>query len=214
MKRLSPDDFVELTGPDLRVELAYAKPDNLLFGERIYHKNAKLWAHKNLARIVFKAAQKLRKQYGLTLIVYDCLRPVDAQEKMLQTKRVKDNPHWLEEPRLLSPPGKGAHPRGMAVDVGLEKNGTLLDLGTPFDYLAADASPEKNAAHRLHPNLSAEAKQNRKILDEAMFGAAAELKLELIGLPQEWWDYRFPDSIYNQYAPISDDDLPSEMRLI
>lgn len=213
MKQLSPQDFVELTGPDLKIDLAYAKPDNLLFGEQIYRADTRLWAHKNLARIVFKAAKTLQQQYGLTLIVYDCLRTVDAQEKMLQTRRVKGNPHWLEEPRLLSTPGNGAHPRGMAVDVGLEdKDGKLLDMGTPFDYLASDASPDQNPAHRQHPHLSEEVKRNRKILDDAMFGAAKECGFELVGLPQEWWDYRFRDIVYNQYAPLSDNDLPPEMR--
>ena len=40
------------------------------------------------------------------------------QTAMGKTQIVKDNPDWLEEPnRMVSPPGNGAHPRGMAIDV-------------------------------------------------------------------------------------------------
>jgi D-alanyl-D-alanine dipeptidase len=133
---------------------------------------------------------------------------------MLHTKRVQDNPHWLDEPALLSSPGSGAHPRGMAIDVSLEdEGGTLLDMGTDFDFLADDPNAEANPAHRDHPNLDATTKKNRKMLDDAMFTAAATLGIPLIGLPQEWWDYRLPLDIYSQYAPLRDSDLPEIMRL-
>lgn len=214
MKRLSPADLEEIKeNSSLRIELAYAQENNLLFGERIYRKEAKLWAHRDMAKIILQAAQIVYAQ-GYRLIVYDCLRTTDAQQKMLETQRVKDNPHWLEEPRLLSPPGAGAHPRAMAVDVSLEtQDGTLVDMGTPFDFLAQNAAAEHNPAHRDHPNLSAQVRVNRRILEDAMLGAAKTLKFNLMVLPQEWWDFRFPSFIYNSYAPLSDKDLPQEMKI-
>lgn len=216
MKRLSPDDFVQIkTGENLRVELAYAREDNTLFGERIYRKDARLFLHRDLAQIVSAAAKNIRAKHGLCLVVYDGLRTTEAQEKMLRTKRVRENPHWLKEPRLLSPPGAGGHPRGMAVDIALETlDGDVLDMGTPFDFLAENAAAEHNPAHRLYSGLSAEVKKNRRLLDEAMRSAAAALGLELFPLPQEWWDFRFPPSVYEQYASLSDKDLPPEMRLV
>ena len=64
--------------------------------------------------------------------------------------RVKDNLHWLEEPRLLSPPGAGGHLRGMAIDIGLEDaQGRLLDMGTVFDYLAEDSRRPLICASRI-----------------------------------------------------------------
>lgn len=209
---LVPMDIYEGDGL-LRVDLAYAKADNLLFGERIYRPDARLWLYKKLAEVIIHAAGILREQ-KLRLVLYDGLRSVEAQEKMLATKRVKNNPHWLEEPRLLSPPGMGAHPRGMAIDCSVETaDGTLLDMGTPFDYLAENAAPDHNPAHRDHPRLSDKVKTNRGILHSAVTASARISGADVIGLPQEWWDYRLSSDDYNQYAPLRDEDLPTDMRM-
>lgn len=206
-------DMDALAGPALRVECAYAREDNLLFGERIYRKNARVFLHEILARVVAGAAA-LAEKSGHRLVLYDGLRTVEAQEKMLRTRRVRENPQWLEEPRLLSPPGAGAHPRGMAIDLGLETaGGDMLDMGTPFDFLAADPAPEHNPAHRLHPALPAGPARNRALLDSFMLSAARALDTPLHPLPQEWWDYRLPAEIWQESPPLHDHDLPPEMRL-
>lgn len=198
----------------LRTQLTYAQPDNLLLGEAIYRRNARLWLHEDLARIVLLACRICRKNHGFHMVLYDGLRTVEAQQKMLECARVKQNPHWLEEPRLLSPPGAGGHPRGMAIDVALETpQGQLLDMGTPFDFLAENAAPEHNPAHRRHPHLSSQASENRAILENVMMRAAKILNLPLLPLPQEWWDFRLPSSIYERYEPLSDADLPWQMRM-
>jgi len=216
MKKIPSTDLIDLTPHHnsglLRIELAYARNDNQLFGEQIYKPTAKLITHKRLAAITIKAAE-IAKSKNLTLVVYDSLRTTTAQQRMLETQMVQDNPHWLTEPRLLSPPGGGAHPRGMAIDVTLQtQNGELLDMGTPFDQMCEDARPETNKAHRNHPNLPTKVAENRKLLDDCMLGAAKTLNIPLQGLPEEWWDYRLPAEMYEQYAPLSDDDLPEEMR--
>lgn len=218
MKKIKPEALVplDLFAKEglLRVDLAYARDDNLLFREAVYRKGARLWLHETLAEIVTGAAQALKSQ-GLRLIVHDGLRTVDAQKKMTETKRVKENPHWLREPRLLSPPGSGGHPRGMAVDVSVETHaGEILDMGTAFDFLAGNATAEFNPAHRMHPKLSETVRANRKILDDAMMGAAKLLDTPLLPLPQEWWDFRLMPEFYEAYAPLSDRDLPPEMRMI
>ena len=197
-----------------RVELAYAQNDNFLFKEKIYHDSAKLWLHKDLAEIVKTAAKDCFNRYKMRFVLYDGLRTTDAQEAMSKTQAARANPHWMEEPRLLSPPGVGGHPRGMAIDIGLETlEGTLVDMGTVFDYLAENAHPEHNPAHREH-NHPSEIMNNRKLLDDPMNRAADKLNRELFLLPQEWWDFRLPPHISNQYAPISENDLPPDMRLL
>ena len=62
--------------------------------------------------------------------------------------------------------------------------------------------------------LSEEIKYNRALLDDAMSQAASALNIPLFPLPQEWWDFRLPPGISNQYAPLSDLDLPEEMRMM
>lgn len=217
-KRIQPDELIcmdeQASRYHYRVELAYARADNLLFGEQIYRENSKLWLHHSLADIVCSAAQKCHNQYNLRFVLYDGLRTVDAQEAMMHTQRVQDNPHWLEEPRLLSSPGGGGHPRAMAIDIGLETlTGEEIDMGTAFDYLTENAHPDHNPAHRGY-NHTQEILDNRKILDNCMRKAAQELKTELFPLPEEWWDFRLPVHITECYAPLHEHDLPEEMRLM
>lgn len=217
MKAINPadlicmDDFSDEYG--YRVDLAYACADNALFRERIYKKDAKLWLHRDLAGIVFRAAQTCAQHYKIRFVLYDGLRTVDTQLAMMETQRVKDNPHWLEPPRLLSPAGGGGHPRGMAIDIGLETfEGTLIDMGTDFDYLAEASDPIRNPAHRLHLH-SPEIQANRAILDTCMTDAANYYKTAILPLPEEWWDYRLMPEYYNLYAPLWDKDLPEAIKL-
>ncbi|MCF8495187.1 MAG: D-Ala-D-Ala dipeptidase [Alphaproteobacteria bacterium] len=218
MKTIPPEQLLPMDSfageYPVRIALDYARADNLLFGERIYRPDARLWLHKILAEVVLEASRLCHAAHGLLFVLHDGLRTVEAQQRMIETRRVRDNPHWLEEPRLLSPPGAGAHPRGMAIDVSLETEaGETVDMGTPFDFLAEDSSPEANPAHREHPFLSPLVRENRACLDASMRGAAEKLDIPLLPLPQEWWDFRLPREIYEQYAPLSDADLPEGMRV-
>ena len=204
-KLICMHDFVA-THP-LVMDVAYAREDNYLFGERVYRPDARIWLYEDLAQVVLRAAEIAHEKDSVRFVLYDGLRTVDAQEKMLKTNRVADNPHWLQEPRLLSPPGAGGHPRGMAIDIGLmDEADELLDMGTVFDDLS-------EAAHRDYP-VSAEVAANRALLTDAMVQAAEALGVPLLPLPQEWWDFRLLPEISKQYVPLRDSDLPPEMRMV
>ena len=198
----------------LRITLDYARAENLLLGEAVYRKDARLWLHEDLAAVTALAAVICHKRSGLYFRLYDGFRSMEAQGLMLETRRVKDNPQWLEEPRLLSPPGAGGHPRAMAIDIALEnEREELIDMGTPFDYLAENPHPDHNPAHREYKGHSVKIMENRAILTDAMMEAARRLNLPLLPLPQEWWDFRFPPEKYEQYAPMRDADLPEGMQV-
>lgn len=218
LHNILPRDLVDMAGAAkglaVKIETAYARADNVLFSERIYREDARLWLYKDLADIILRACEALNLR-GYRLILYDGLRTVDAQARMLKTQRVQDNPHWLEAPRLLSAPGTGAHPRAMAIDCSIETlDGELLDMGTPFDFLAKNSAPAHNRAHRKYPHHCDAVMRNRAVLDHALLEAAEALQTSLFLLPQEWWDFRLPPEIYDQYAPLKDDDLPPEMRMV
>ncbi len=199
----------------VKVDLVYAQPahrDNM-FGSGIYRADARMLAHRDMAAVVLRAAEICFKRSGYIFELKDCLRTVEAQAMMMETDIVKAHPHWTEEPnRLLSPPGRGGHPRGMAVDIILlDKNGDDVDMGTRFDFLTEDRA--NNPAARNYANFSAEVLQNRRLLEESMMEAAAEAGRELLPLPQEWWDFRFPHSYTSRFAPICDKDLPPALRM-
>ncbi len=199
----------------IRIELAYqrsAAPN--IFG-KIYGDNARLWLHVDLAKITLLAARSIHQRHGHVSVLYDGLRTIEAQSLMASSPIARANPHWLEQPnRLLSPPGGGAHPRGMAIDLSLiDEDGKMLDMGTVFDHLAEDPSPAHNPAHRDYIGLTDEVRQNRAILTGAMIDAAAAFDMPLLPLPQEWWDFRFTAEYYGGFAPLSDENLPPEMRM-
>ncbi len=213
------DDFTA-THP-IKIDLVYAQaghPDNM-FKTALYRPDAKMWGHRDLAAIVLAAARLCFAKTGWIFEIKDCLRTVEAQTLMRETPIVKAHPQWLEEPgRLLSPPGKGGHPRGMAVDVILvDGNGTEIDMGTRFDYLTEDRA--NNPAARNYTRFGDDEARNqrilyhRRVLEESMMQAAAEAGHPLLPLPQEWWDFRFLPAYSSLFEPIYDADLPPEMRM-
>ncbi len=207
---------MDMFTPDfpVRVELAYARPDGLCGA--IYRPQARLWLHEDLAAIVLLAARLASGRSGLSLILYDGLRTVSAQALMRESPLVRAHPHWTDSADpVLSLPGKGGHPRGMAIDIGLETpEGKRVDMGTAFDEMPEGGTgPKENRAHRLFADLPPEVKKNRALLEGAMVDAARLFDRPLWPLPVEWWDFRFPAETYNRYAPLDEADLPPQMRM-
>ena len=194
----------------LRVDLVYAQPEHREnhFGG-IYDPSARMVGHRDLAAVICLASIHLRAQYGWTLVIKDCLRTIEAQEKMTHTDIVRANPHWLVEPRFLSSAGQGGHPRGMAIDVGvIDDQERDINFGTPFDYFSSSADARVNKAHRQYDGHSDAIKQNRLILENTIKSAGKILGNEILPLPHEWWDFRFLSSYSNQFKPLADADLP------
>ena len=101
----------------------------------------------------------------------------------------------------------------MAVDITpCDDNGVLIDMGTVFDHLTTN--PADNPAARANTNLPAHVLDNRKFLEECMMMAAARHNKPMLPLPAEWWDFRFPKTYTDAYAPIHDRDLPDDMKMV
>lgn len=191
------------------IDLVYANskhPENI-FSTSLYRSNARLSLHHDLARVVIKAARYINQSHQWILVLKDGLRTIEAQQAMMETKIVRANPHWLMEPRMLSGPGMGGHPRGMAVDVSvIDKNGATIDMGTSFDTMTPQSA-------RSYGGFSNDVLRNREILESAFVSGAKDLSLPILPLPSEWWDFRFPATHSNQYAPLSDVDLPGAFQM-
>jgi D-alanyl-D-alanine dipeptidase len=194
----------------LRVDLVYAQPEHREnhFGA-IYDPSARMIGHRDVAAVICLASIHLHKTHGWTLVIKDCLRTIEAQEKMTHTDIVRANPHWLVEPRFLSSAGQGGHPRGMAIDVGaVDDQDREINFGTPFDYFSSSTDVIVNKAHRQYAGHSDVVNNNRMILENAIKSAGDILGHEIIPLPHEWWDFRFPSIYTNEFKPLGDADLP------
>lgn len=194
----------------ISIDLVYANKSHKrnIFKTALYHSKATMWAQYDMARIIILTARKLHAIIGGKLVLQDCLRTIESQKKMQETEIVKSHPEWqIGENRLLAPPGHGGHPRGMAIDVCLlDKDGELVNMGTEFDEMTAKSA-------RDYTGFSNDILDNRKMLENAFLSSASDLGLELLPLPSEWWDFRFPASTYSNYAPLNDSDLPKQMQM-
>lgn len=217
--KISPDDLLPLDDLQgafpLRVDLVYARADHPqnIFGRAIYRPDARMLAHREIIPVIATAAEICHARSGYLFDIKDCLRTVEAQQAMIETDIVARNPRWLQEPdRMLSPPGRGGHPRGMAVDIVLiDQNGEMVDMGTGFDALPPD--PSDNPAARNYPHTPPHVRVNRDILEGSIREAAQLHGVTIVPLPQEWWDFRFPSAYTNNFAPVSDAELPAHLRM-
>lgn len=200
----------------VRIDLVYGNPVHArnIFARALYHPQARLWLYDDLAAMTIHAAFHLHRHYGWTLVLKDGLRTVEAQQMMQETDIVQANPHWSApgERRLLSTPGNGAHPRAMAIDVGVvDGDRRDVDMGTPFDYFTSD--PAHNPAARDYRDFPDDILENRRRLEQAFVQAGAALSLDIVPLVSEWWDFRLPAALYNAQPALSDSALPPWMQM-
>ncbi|WP_298966955.1 hypothetical protein [uncultured Roseibium sp.] len=181
---------------------------------QLYHPETRIiWAHKTLASITLLAAKICSAFFKWRLRVVDCLRPIEAQLRMAD---------YGYPTQLVSLPGTGGHPRGMAIDIIPEQQSLAgwvqVDMGVIFDHfcaaphLALIANGE-NHGSREHTRFDGPQKRsldvylNRSKLEFAVQRAANALDQSIWALPEEWWDFRLYPEIFERYNAISEADL-------
>jgi len=154
--------------PDIVLDVRYATENN--FTGMVLYPSAKVFLRKIVADSL-NSVQNYLKEKNLQLKVFDGYRPVSVQRHMWKL---------LPDPRYVADPNIGSkHNRGTAVDLTLiDLCGNELDMGTEFDDFTERASPN-------YPDISDEAKENRRILIEAMKLSGFNV------LDTEWWHFDF-----------------------
>ena len=207
-KTLIPFDIF-LEGEPIKIDMVYKNADHPrnMFKSSIYHPDARCWGHKDICAISLLAARLIKKRHNWILEIKDCLRTSDSQAAMAESDIAKANPQWANPPRLLAPPGKGAHPRAMAIDVcPLYSDGSQVNMGTPFDWLEASSARDYTDLHDDHL-------ENRENLETAFIQSAKFLKQDFIPYSAEWWDYRYTNEFYTQFDALEDAILPPQMQM-
>lgn len=171
-----------IEGEDLKLELAYATPDNFT-GAPVYGRAA-CYLHADAA-VLLRRVVDLARPHGLTVKIFDAFRPAEAQWVLWSHT---PDPDFLADPRRGSP-----HSRGVAVDLTLlDGSGRELPMGTPFDRFSS-------LSHHGCTEIPGEAQRNRLLLLGLMTTAGWDF------YRNEWWHYQMFNP--RQYPVLSDSVL-------
>ena len=190
------EDMVDVSqlNNSILVRLAYSTTDNFLNSD-VYGDFERCYLRREVAEMLDRVQIVLdQKREGYRLILYDCLRPRSVQYGMWRL--VKET----EQESYVADPEKGSvHNFGAAVDVSIvDSQGSVLDMGTPFDYFGELAQPRYEDRFLQEGKLTKEQLNNRKLLREVMNEAG------FLGISDEWWHFNgFPlEEVKRRYAIV------------
>lgn len=167
--------------PSLLVELKYATKDNFL-GRNVYGDLDRCFLQKDAAEMLAKAAEHLKKRDGgLRLLAYDCLRPRRVQVQMWEVVKGTGKQGYVADPHGRT---GSIHNYGCAIDLTIsDANGIPLDMGTAFDHFGDEAQPRHENRFLASGRLDHQALSNRLLLREVMVRAG------FYPLANEWWHF-------------------------
>ncbi len=175
------EDVVDIRDINYRilVKLAYSTTENFLY-EDVYGDLQTCYLRKAAAEKLDKAQTLLEeKRKGYRLVVYDGLRPRNVQYKMWRL--VKGTP---QQEYVADPEEGSIHNFGAAVDLSVvDDEGSLLDMGTPFDYFGDLAQPRHEEQFLKEGKLTKKQIENRRLLREVMQETGFQ------GIVDEWWHF-------------------------
>ena len=154
---------------NIPLDFRYATENNFL--KKKVYPVAKCLLRPSAAEALKKVQEDLKAE-GLSLLLFDCYRPLSVQKEM-----------WaiMPDSNYVANPSVGSnHNRGCSVDLALAKNGTALTMPTDFDSF-------EQAAHLDYAGGSAESRQDRDRLQAVM------IRRGFTGMATEWWHFDCPD---------------------
>ncbi len=153
----------------LVIDLPYATKQNFT-KKKLYH-HARAFMQYDVAKRLLRT-QKLLKQQGYRIKVWDTYRPLSVQRIL-----------WKHKPDaryVMNPRSGSAHNRGAAIDCTLvDRKGNELAMPTAYDEFSS-------RAHRDSKYMNKEQLRNMLILERAM------RQVGFIPLPTEWWHFSAP----------------------
>jgi D-alanyl-D-alanine dipeptidase len=148
---------------------------------------------------------------GLRLLITEGYRPLDTQRSVFDGYRDelrRRYPDWsadrlyVETSKFASPVEVAPHSTGGAIDLTLcTEEGLEIDMGTCVDATPDDSD---NACFTAAPNISGQARRNRRTLAQALTSTG------LVNYPTEWWHWSFGDRYWafvtgtgkSRYGPV------------
>ena len=166
----------------IRVDLQYADTSNFL-KQNLYDGLRNAYLNCEAALKLANAQSFLKELHPeYSLIIFDAARPLHIQQLMWDSLKLHPDLKF----NYLAPPYQNSlHNYGCAVDLSImdTKTGTLLDMGTPYDFFGKLAQPINEQIYLKSGALSKEAYENRLLLRKVMQRAA------LNPINSEWWHF-------------------------
>ena len=171
-----PEPFQKLyPSKSLIIHNLYATCNNFTLKPLTGYVEGELWLHQD-AYSSFQKVVQCAQSMGFSIVIWDAYRPYCATEEMVQWA-LTSNKAWLVEDGYIAK--RSRHNGGVAIDLGLMKNGEYLDMGTEWDDFS-----EKSHIH----NVSGIQLQNRMLLQGMM------RSLGWVGYSKEWWHFELENA--------------------
>lgn len=161
--------------------------DNKLFG-KIYSSDA-FYLRESAAK-AYKFAVELFKSQGYDLVGVDAFRPLGLQRILQESSGTSE--------KYVKTADTSNHPKGLAVDVLLMKNGKPVE----FQSALGTWGPASDAY--ATEGISEEALSNRTLLQEKMVAAGFAI------YGPEWWHFDFPGE--EESSDERPDGIPDSSR--
>ncbi len=167
--------------PELKVELKYSTADNFI-GKDVYGDMERCYLQADAAAMLAKAAAVLKRiRPELSLLAYDCVRPVSVQRQMWKVVKGTKMQGYVANPNSKT---GSIHNYGCAVDLTLaDSQGKPLDLGTAFDFFGKAAQPRHELSLLRAGKLTEPQVANRLLLRYVMTEAGFQ------PISSEWWHF-------------------------
>ena len=168
--------------PQVVIDLKYASSDNFT-GAALYDKSVTAMLSAPALDQLIQAHSILKSiDHNLEFVIWDAARPHSVQVALFEI--VKGT---YQEKYIAHPEQGSLHNYGCAIDLGLIRNGALLDMGTDYDYFGELAEPSKEIDFLHEGKLTQDALQNRLLLRYVMTAAGFQ------PIPHEWWHFNYCD---------------------
>jgi D-alanyl-D-alanine dipeptidase len=178
-----PPGFARLAdvAPDIVQDMRYASRDNFTGAPVPGYGAPQCWLRAEAAKAL-AAAQKDARARGVSLVVYDCYRPLRAVSAFVDWSRSADQRTKAEhypglDKSALFPEGyiaeHSTHSTGLAVDIGVKG----WNFGTPFDFFDPRSWTKSKT--------STTARAHRDALVALMRRHGFE------NYPREWWHFTY-----------------------
>lgn len=169
-----PSQLVELTSlePEIGMDIRYATTNN--FMDTRFYSEAKAFAQRPAAEAAVRVHQKLKKRFGLGLLVHDAYRPWRV------TKMFWDaTPNSMRD--FVANPANGSrHNRGCAIDL------TLMDIQTRMPIKMVSGYDEfSQRSYPLYPGGTTRQRWYRNLLRHEMQDQNFQV------YEFEWWHFDF-----------------------